>query len=194
MNLEHMLKKQTDGQIECRKPRSPSAWKQLTERWKSISIVSKTDIRILGLQIDTKLKWESHVKKLQDKMTSQTLTLTKLIAFTWEVTFNKVRHIYKTMIRSRITYESMIWHELKKTKLVSQKTINALAIIQNNCLKRIFEVYKTILIAELETKIHISLIDIHLNELQAKTKIKLQNSRHCQDHVTSDVSRNASIS
>ena len=124
------------------------------------------------------MKWKSHVKKLQDKMTNQTLTLTKLIAFTWKITFNKVRHIYKTMIRSKITYESMIWHEFKKTKLISQKTINALAIIQNNCLRRIFEIYKTILTAKLETKTHISLINIHLNELQTKIKIKLQNSKH----------------
>ena len=111
-------------------------------------------------------------------MTNQTLTLTKLIAFTWEITFSKIRHIYKTMIQSKITYESMIWHELKKTKLISQKTINVLAIIQNNCLRRIFEIYKTILIAKLETKIHISFIDIHLNELQTKIKIRLQNSKH----------------
>ena len=151
---------------------------QTTINLEKMQLISKTNIRILRLQINTKLKWKSHVKKLQDKMTNQTLTLTKLIAFTWKVTFNKVRHIYKTMIRSKITYESMIWHEFKKTKLVSQKTINALAIIQNNCLRRIFEVYKTILIAKLKTKIHISLMDIHLNELQTKIKIKLQNSRH----------------
>ena len=110
-------------------------------------------------------------------MTNQTLTLTKLIAFTWEITFSKIKHIHKTMIRSRITYESIIWHEFKKTKLVSQKTINALTIIQNNCLKRIFEVYKTIFIAKLKTKTHISLIDIHLNKLQAKAKTRLQNSQ-----------------
>ena len=111
-------------------------------------------------------------------MTNQTLTLTKLIAFTWKITFNKIRHIYKTMIRSKITYESMIWHEFKKTKLISQKTINALTIIQNNCLKRIFEIYKTIFIAKLKTKTHISFINIHLNELQTKIKIRLQNSKH----------------
>ena len=36
----------------------------------------KIDIRILKLQIDTKLKWKSHVKKLQNKMINQTLALT----------------------------------------------------------------------------------------------------------------------
>ena len=145
---------------------------------KKLQLISKTNIRILKLQINTKLKWKSHVKKLQNKMTNQTLTLTKLIAFTWKITFNKIRHIYKTMIRSRITYKSMIWHEFKKTKLISQKTINALTVIQNNCLKRIFEIYKTIFIAKLKTKTHILFINIYLNKLQAKIKTRLQNSKH----------------
>ena len=132
---------------------------------KEMQLILKTDIRILELQIDTKLKWEFHVKKIQNKMTNQTLALTKLIASTWKVTFNKVRHIYKAMIRLDIIYESMTWHELKNIKLISKKMINDLTIIQNNCLRRIFDVYKTTFIAKLKTKTHISLIDIYLNEL-----------------------------
>ena len=56
--------------------------------------------------------------------------------------------------------------------------INDLTIIQNNCLRRIFDVYKTISIAKLKTKTHISFINIHLNELQVKIKQKLQSSEH----------------
>ena len=53
-----------------------------------------------------------------------------------------------------------------------------MTIIQNNCLRRIFDVYKTILIAKLKTKTHILFIDIHLNELQAKARQKFQSSEH----------------
>ena len=42
--------------------------------------VPKTDIRVLGIQIDTKLKWGSHVKKIQEKTVTQTRALTKLTA------------------------------------------------------------------------------------------------------------------
>ena len=56
--------------------------------------------------------------------------------------------------------------------------INDLTIIQNNCLRRIFDVYKTIFIAKLKTKTHISLINIHLNELQTKARQRLQCSKH----------------
>lgn len=40
--------------------------------------LSKFDIRVLGVQIDIKLKWGSHVKKIQEKMASQTYVLTKV--------------------------------------------------------------------------------------------------------------------
>ena len=56
--------------------------------------------------------------------------------------------------------------------------INDLTIIQNNCLRRIFDVYKTIFIAKLKTKTHISFINIHLNELQAKIRQRFQCSEH----------------
>ena len=56
--------------------------------------------------------------------------------------------------------------------------INDLTIIQNNCLRRIFDVYKTTSIAKLKTETHISFIDIHLNELQIKAKQKFQSSEH----------------
>ena len=56
--------------------------------------------------------------------------------------------------------------------------INDLTIIQNNCLRRIFDVYKTISIAKLKTETHISLINIHLNELQIKARQRFQSSEH----------------
>ena len=43
---------------------------QTTINLKKMQLISKTDIRILELQINTKLKWKSHVKKLQNKMTN----------------------------------------------------------------------------------------------------------------------------
>ena len=53
-----------------------------------------------------------------------------------------------------------------------------MTIIQNNCLRRIFDAYKTTFIAKLKTKTHILFINIYLNELQAKTRQRLQSSEH----------------
>ena len=88
---------------------------------KEMQLILKIDIRILELQIDTKLKWDFRVKKIQDKMTNQTFALTKLIASIWKIIFNKIRHIYKAMIKSDIIYEFITWHKFKNIKLISKK-------------------------------------------------------------------------
>ena len=51
-------------------------------------------------------------------------------------------------------------------------------IIQNNCLRHNFEIYKTTFIAKLKTKTYILFIDIHLNKLQAKAKQRFQDSEY----------------
>jgi hypothetical protein len=67
---------------------------------------STISIRMLRIQINIKLKWKSHVRKIQKKMTTQMFALSQLIAFTWEACFKKTRHVYIIVVRSIITYES----------------------------------------------------------------------------------------
>jgi hypothetical protein len=67
-------------------------------------------IRVLRMQIDIKLKWRTHVKSIQKKMITQTLTLSRLIVFIWKTCFVRARLIYKTIIKSVVTYASIFWH------------------------------------------------------------------------------------
>jgi hypothetical protein len=50
------------------------------------SFISMT---MLKMQLDIKFKWNSHVKKIYEKMTTQMLALTRLIASTWEVCWRR---------------------------------------------------------------------------------------------------------
>ena len=52
-------------------------------------IKPKTDIRILGLQIDSKLKLGAHTRKIKEKMTKQSRALTKISTSTWGATLLK---------------------------------------------------------------------------------------------------------
>lgn len=76
----------------------------------------KADIWVLGVQLDTKLKWGPHVKKVQAKMTTQTQALTKLTASTWGATFMRARQVYSAMVRPAITYGSTVWYSFAGTK------------------------------------------------------------------------------
>jgi hypothetical protein len=53
----------------------------ITIKIHSNTIQSRIDIRVLDVQIDTRLKWDSHVRKIQEKMTIQIMIFTKLSIF-----------------------------------------------------------------------------------------------------------------
>jgi hypothetical protein len=56
-----------------------------------ITIFSKIDIRVLRLQINIKLKWRSHVRKIQKKMIDQFMILSKILISTWNAIFAKIK-------------------------------------------------------------------------------------------------------
>jgi hypothetical protein len=139
----------------------------ITIKIESSTIQSKIDIRILKIQIDIRLKWDSHVRKVQKKMIKQFMIFTKMSTFTWDVIFRKTRVLYTFVIRSIFIYETTIWHTFKTKKT---RIINKLVVIQNKYFRNIFEVFRVTLISILEIETHVFLIDLHLNQLQTHAR------------------------
>jgi hypothetical protein len=127
------------------------------------TIQTKIHIQILNVQIDTRLKWDSHVRKIQEKMTKQIMIFTKLLIFIWKTTFRKIRMLYIFVIRSIFIYDVFVWHMLKNKK---SKMINKFAVIQNHCLRSIFKSFRITSISILKVETHVVFIDLHLNQLQ----------------------------
>lgn len=111
-------------------------------------IEPKPNIRVLGLQIDTKLRWDAQLRETQRKMVKpqlretqrkmakQSMALTKISTSTWGATFLKSRQVYSAVVRPAMTYGSTIWHmpkDIKKLKTSTEK----LSIMQNKCLRTI---------------------------------------------------------
>lgn len=130
----------------------------------------KPDIRILSVQVDTKLKWGSHVKKVQEKMVTQTQALTKISASTWEASFTRARQVYSAVIRPAIIYGSTVWHTFTGIKEAKRNTTEKMAIIQNRCLQVVAGVYKTAPIEVLHAKTMMLPIQKHLELLQARAQ------------------------
>ncbi len=106
------------------------------------------------------------------------MILSKLIAFTWEICFSKIKLIYTTIIRSIIIYDSTIWHashERSNSVVVTTKKLIKLQQ-QNLCL--ICDNFKTISMQILETKTHVQLIQLHMIRLQMFFKQRMKKHRH----------------
>jgi hypothetical protein len=111
------------------------------------------------------------MRKIQEKMTKRIMILTKLSTFIWKAIFRKTRVLYIFVVRSTLIYDVFVWHMVKNKK---SRSINKLAILQNRCLRSIFEVCKIISIFVLKVKTHVALIDLHLNHLQTQMQYRMK--------------------
>jgi hypothetical protein len=95
----------------------------------------------------------------------------KLSIFIWEAIFRKTRMLYIFVVRFALIYDVFVWHMLKNKK---SKMINKLAVIQNRCLRSIFESFSITSISILKIETHVAFIDLHLNQLQTQIKYRMR--------------------
>ena len=60
--------------------------------------------RFLGVRLDRKLQWGSHLKAVKEKIATQQLALTKLAASAWGCSLRLARSLYTAVLRPMITY------------------------------------------------------------------------------------------
>jgi tubulin alpha len=135
-------------------------------------------VRVLRMQIDNKLKWNAHLRSVQKKMITQTLTLSRLIAFTWRTCFSRVRLIYTTVIRSTIIYDSIIWHASHERSNSVVVTTKKLVKLQQQSLRLICDNFKTVSMQILEAETHVQLIQLHMIRLQMFFRQRMKKHRH----------------
>ena len=123
----------------------------------------KPDIRVLGIQIDTKLCWEPHIKKIQEKMVTQTRALTKIAISTWGASFARARHVYLAVVRPAITYGSTVWYAPAGTKDARKEMAGKLEVVQNRCLRIVAGAYKATPIEILQAKTMMPPMQVHLD-------------------------------
>jgi hypothetical protein len=132
---------------------------------------SKTNIQVLNFQIDIKLKWDSHVRKIQKKMIKQSMILIKIFASIWDINFRKRRLMYVFVVRSILIYVFVMWHMLKNKKT---NVDDKLTMLQNKCLRIVANVFRITFVSILEIETHIISMRTHLNQLQTQTRLWLK--------------------
>ena len=135
-------------------------------------IQPKEAVRVLGLHIDTKLRWGPHLAHLKAKMSTQELGLKCLAASTWGATLAKSRVVYTAVVRPMLTFAARIWHSPEGTKEAKRGRVQALAKDQNRCLRRVTGAYKSTPIPVLEAEAEIPPIDLQLDRLLLKSLTK----------------------
>lgn len=107
-------------------------------------------VKVLGVQVDSKLKWGPHIKYATDKGRQKIASLTRLTGSTWGASFARARHIYTAVVRPTMTFAASTWHGPKGVEGASNAHLQKLEKVQNQCLRKIAGAYKTTGIKVLE--------------------------------------------
>ena len=149
---------------------------EATISFEATEVSPKAYVRVLGVEIDSKLRWGPHVRKIQSKMEHQTNALTRIATSTWGATFRKSRLVYTAVVRPALAYGSPIWFSPEGKEETKPSLIRPLETIQNRCLWTIAGAYKATPILLLESETGILPVRTHFSKLQAQYQLRKQNS------------------
>lgn len=128
----------------------------------------KAEIRILGVWVDSKLKWSGHLRAIKAKLPAYQRALEFTTASTWGACFRTSRQIYTSVVRAAMAYGAPVWHKPSKDVSKPQGISKKLAIIQNKALRRVTGAYKATPIPRLEMEALVPPINLYLDCMVAK--------------------------
>ena len=131
---------------------------------------------MLGVEIDSKLRWSPHVRRVQSKLEQQTNALTRIATSTWGATFGKARLVYTAVVRPALSYGVPIWFSPEGKEATKPSLLRPLEVIQNRCLRVVSGAYKATPIPLLESETNVLSVRDHFSQLQAQYQLRKQNS------------------
>lgn len=90
-----------------------------------VQIRFSEEVKHLGVTLDKKLNWNSHLDKAITKGTNALWVCSKTLGKTWGLRPNMVHWIYSAIVRPKITYASLIWWP-KINEVTAQKKLGKL--------------------------------------------------------------------
>ena len=135
-------------------------------------------VRVLGVLLDSKLRWGPHIRKTCDRAAQQCRALTSLSGSTWGASFARARLIYSAVVRPCLTYGATIWAPLEGTLRPAkhQWIGEPLERIQQKCLRTVTGAFKATSRRFLEKEAAIPPLRAHIAHLQLQSRARLEAS------------------
>lgn len=149
-------------------------------RLQDVDLHPSTEVRILGVWVDPKLKWGAHLRRVHSKTPTLIQAFARVATSTWGASLNKARQVYTAVIRPAIAYGAPIWHTPGNAKQGLKGHIKKLQTVQNKCLQIISGAYKATPTLNLEVETFVPPLDLHLNGLVAGHRQRLASSGQLQ--------------
>ncbi|EDN08368.1 predicted protein [Histoplasma mississippiense (nom. inval.)] len=147
------------------------------------TIQPKQVMRVLGVWLDSRLRWKGHLDAVAGKMKTQVRALSQTTQSTWGLPLQQARMVYNMVIRPALTYGAIAWHQPQGqggTGPAKSGLALKLTTVQNSCLRIVAGAYKRTPTSTLEAETHTVPLDIHLDGLVAKAVNRMKASGMAQ--------------
>ena len=135
---------------------------QATIRIGDTEKVATDHVRVLGVQIDSRLKWGPHIARIEKKFATQSLAINRISTSTWGASFKMARLVYSSVVRPAITFGASVWYTPQGIETARKTIDKKLEILQNKSLRTVLGAYRAVNTRILEKEAAIPPISIVL--------------------------------
>jgi len=125
-------------------------------------VPTETTLRVLGVQVDTRLRWREHVQQAAQKGIMAFEALSRITSSTWGPSTKQSRLLYTAVVRPTMLYGSQVWGLQDDRAPPAASLIKPLKCLQNRCLRKVMEAYKRTLTAALERESNVQPLDLYM--------------------------------
>jgi len=140
------------------------------------TVQPEPSIKVLGVLLDTQLKWGAQEQAVWKKMGNQMLALQRTTTSTWGATMPKARQVYQAVVHPAIAHGAPAWHQPTKPKDKKRGLARKLQDVQEQGLQTVLGAFKATPLRRLEMEAYVPPLDLWLNGRLAKYQARLEST------------------